>query len=185
MTSPSSAKTCVIPSFFPRIAAMALEADLDVDAGGQRVEALQRVDGFRRGLKDVDQALVRAHLEVLARVLVLEGRADHAIDVLLSGQRHGAGHAGAGALRGFDDLAGSPVDGVMVIRLEPDSNFLCCYRCHFYAFLSSSPRVLPRIKGRAPFGGAPPRSYVFAVVSLPSRQRRGGPAPTPGESPTR
>src|SRR5262249_22317272 len=111
MTSPSSAKTCVIPSFLPRIAAIGLEADRDVDAGRQRVEALQRVDGFRRRLKDVDQPLVGAHLEVLARVLVLEGRADHAVDVLLSGQRHRPRDAGAGALRGLDDLAGSPVYG--------------------------------------------------------------------------
>src|SRR5436305_3629175 len=96
---------------------------------------------------------------MLARVLVLEGRADHAVDVLLCGQRHWTRNAGASALRGFDDLAGSPVDGVMVIRLEPDSNFLCCYRCHFELFLSSSPRVLPRIKGGAPlwWGTAPGR----------------------------
>src|SRR5262249_59757155 len=101
-----------------------LETDLDVDAGGQRVEALQRVDGFRRGLEDVDQALVGADLEVLARVLVLERRTDHAVDVFLGRQRHRAGDAGTGALRGLDDLAGSPVYGVVVVRLQPDSNFL-------------------------------------------------------------
>src|ERR1700710_232624 len=137
MTEPSSLKTCVIPSFFPRIAAIALEANLDVDAGRQRIEALQRVDGFRRGLKDVDQALVGAHLEVLTRVLVLERRADHAVDVLLGRQRHRTRDAGASALRGLDDLAGSPIYGVMVIRLESDSNFLCCYRCHFLPAVSS------------------------------------------------
>ena len=46
--------------------------DLDVDAGRQVVEALQRVDRLRGRLVDVDQALVGADLEVLARVLVLE-----------------------------------------------------------------------------------------------------------------
>ena len=87
---------------------------------------------FGDGLVDVDQPLVGADLEVLARVLVLERRADHAVDVLLGRQRHRAGDAGAGALGGLDDLAGSPVYGVVVVRLEPDPDFLCCYRCHFW-----------------------------------------------------
>ena len=62
--------------------------DLDVDACG-KVEPHQRVHRLRRGAVDVDQALVRAHLEVLARVLVLERAADHAVDVLLGGQGTG------------------------------------------------------------------------------------------------
>src|SRR5262245_21020535 len=102
MTVPSSRKTCVMPSFLPRIAAIRwCRPDLDVDAGGRRVEPLQGVDGFWRGLEDVDQALVGADLEVLARVLVLERRADHAVDVFLGGQGHRARDAGAGALRGL------------------------------------------------------------------------------------
>src|SRR5207253_10957179 len=44
--------------------------DLDGDAGGE-VEALQGVHGLGTGVEDVEQALVHAHLEVLARVLVL------------------------------------------------------------------------------------------------------------------
>ena len=42
------------------------EADLDVHAGRQVVEALQRVDRLGRRLMDVDQPLVGADLEVLA-----------------------------------------------------------------------------------------------------------------------
>src|SRR6476661_3362570 len=120
-----------MPSFLPRIAAIALESDLDVDTGRQRVEALQRVDGFRRRLEDVDQSLVGADLEVLARVLVLERRADYAVDVFLGRQRHRTRDAGAGALGGLDDLFGSPIYGVMVVRLESDANFLCRDGCHF------------------------------------------------------
>jgi hypothetical protein len=56
----------------------ARRADLDVDAGGQVVEPLERVDRLRRRLVDVDQPLVGADLEVLLRVLVLERGADHA-----------------------------------------------------------------------------------------------------------
>src|SRR5689334_7041439 len=48
---------------------LALELDFYVDAGGQ-VELHQRVDGLRRGIHDVEQPLVRAHLELLARRLI-------------------------------------------------------------------------------------------------------------------
>src|SRR5262249_31215559 len=80
----SSLKTWVMPSLVHRtplivlvIAVRSSELDLDVDAGRQ-VQPHQRVDGLRRGIDDVDQALVRAHLEVLARVLVLVRRPDDA-----------------------------------------------------------------------------------------------------------
>ena len=40
------------------------------DDVGRQLDALQAVDGLGVGIDDVDQALVDAHLEVLARVLV-------------------------------------------------------------------------------------------------------------------
>src|SRR5919198_5318119 len=124
-TVPSSRKTWVMPSFLARIAAMGLaESDLDVDARGQMVEALERVDRLGRGLVDVDQPLVRADLEVLARVLVLEGRADHRVDVLLGGQGHGARHRGAGAGGGVHDLLGRRLDRRVVVGLEPDPDLV-------------------------------------------------------------
>src|SRR5919202_3648351 len=107
-TRPSSVKRWVMPSFLARIAAISpspeREPDLDVHAGRQVVEPLERVDRLRRGLVDVDQPLVGADLEVLLRVLVLERRPDDAVDVALRGQGHRAGHRGAGASRRLDDL---------------------------------------------------------------------------------
>src|SRR5919106_4567052 len=124
---PSSVKTWVIPTFLPTIAPILnLDLDLDVDPGRERVEALQRVDRLRGRLVDVDQPLVGADLEVLARVLVLERRADHAVDVAVGRQRHGPGYGGAGAGGGLDDLAGSAIDGVVVVRLEPDPDLVGC-----------------------------------------------------------
>src|SRR5688500_13522267 len=111
-TCPSSAKTCVIPTFLPRSAGIASdELDLDVDTRRQVVEPLQRVDRLRRRLMDVDQPLVGADLEVLTRVLVLEGRANHAIDVLLGGQRDRPGDGRAGALGRVHDLLSRRLDG--------------------------------------------------------------------------
>src|ERR1700761_4779579 len=165
-----------MPSFLPRIAAIrCLETDLDVDAGGERVESLQRVDRFRRGLQDVDQALVGADLEVLGRVLVLERRADHAVDVFLGGQGHGTGHGRTGALGRLDDLASRTIDRVMGVGLEPDSDFLCRYGCHWKSF--SLLLVLRRKEGAAPccwgaapvvcLCGFPPRRAVGAGVTNP------------------
>src|SRR4051812_28369148 len=132
--------------------------DLDVDAGRERVEALERVDRLRCGLVDVDQPLVGADLEVLAGVLVLERGPDHAVDVLVRGQRHGAGDAGAGALRRLDDLAGSAIDGVVVVRLETDSDLVCGDGSHFFfQLLPGADAPLSRRRGTAPcsWGAAP------------------------------
>src|SRR5215208_6795222 len=108
-----------MPSFFPTIAAIS-QPDLDIDAGGEGLHPLQLVDGLRGWLVDVDQPLVGANLEVLAGVLVLERRADHAVDVLVGGQRDRPSDGRAGPLGGTHDLLRSPVYGVVVIRLQPD-----------------------------------------------------------------
>src|SRR6266542_5086206 len=99
------------------------QLDLDVDAG-RKVEPHQRVDGLRCRRVDVDQPFVRAHLEVLARVLVLERRPDHAVDVLLGGQRNGTGDGGAGSLSRLDDRLSRLVDLLVVVALQPDADFL-------------------------------------------------------------
>src|SRR3954449_6206019 len=108
----------------------ARQPDLDVDAGGKVVEALERVDRLRRRLVDVDQPLVRADLEVLARVLVLERRADHAVDVLLGGQGHGTRDGRAGARRRLDDLLGRRLDGRVVVGLQADADLVLGGGCH-------------------------------------------------------
>src|SRR5436305_9775452 len=118
----SSSKSCVIPSFLPTMPFMS-ELDLDVDAG-REVEPHERVDRLRRRRVDVDQPLVRAHLEVLARVLVLERRPDHAIHVLLGGQRHRTGDGGAGSLSRLDDRLSRLVELLMVVALQPDADLL-------------------------------------------------------------
>src|SRR5213075_425209 len=108
----ASSKSCVMPSFLPTRPFIS-ELDLDVDAG-REVEPHQRIDRLRRRRVDVDQPLVRAHLEVLARVLVLERRTDHAVDVLLGGQGHRTGDGGAGSLGRLDERLRRPVELLVV-----------------------------------------------------------------------
>ena len=52
-----------------------LNLDFDVHASWE-LNALQAVDGLRVWIHDVDEALVNAHLEMLAGVLVNVGSAD-------------------------------------------------------------------------------------------------------------
>src|SRR4051812_35878522 len=93
-TRPRASKTWVMPSFSPsspRTLVMVclpprLELDLDVDAR-RKVESHERVHRLRGRVEDVDEALVRAHLEVLGRVLVLVRRPDPAEHFLLGRQR--------------------------------------------------------------------------------------------------
>ena len=99
--------------------------DHDVDAGG-KVEALERVDGLAGGLDDVDQALVDAHLEVLAAVLVDVRRADDRVLADLGRQRHRAAHLRLRAQDRLDDLLRRLVDDLVVIRLQADADLLTC-----------------------------------------------------------
>src|SRR4051812_46521227 len=104
-------------------AVVGLELDLDVDAGRQ-VEPHERVNRLGRRVENVDEPLVGAHLEVLARVLVLVRRADDAVDVLLGRQWNRADDTGARARHRLNDLARAGVDGLVVVGLEPNADLL-------------------------------------------------------------
>src|SRR5919112_3530546 len=153
-TLPSSWNSWVIPSFLARIAGMSGgESDLDVDAGGKLVEALERVDRLRGRLVDVDEPLVRADLEVLLRILVLERGPDDRVHVLLRRQRHRAGHGRTGPGGGVDDLAGRRLDRGRVVRLQADAD-LVLGRCHV--------NVVRTWEGAAPVEPPPARMLVLA-----------------------
>src|SRR6266436_6523078 len=98
---------------------------LDLDAhAGREAETLEGVDDARVEVEDVDDALVRAHLELLARVLVDERAADHGQLGDLGGKRDGAGSARVGTAGGVDDLVRRLIQHTMVVGLEPDPNLL-------------------------------------------------------------
>src|SRR3954454_18090506 len=122
-----SSKTWVMPSFSPRIPfnAVAMTSLLDVHVDrGRQIDAHERVHRLRCGIENVDEPLVRAHLEVLAAVLVLVRRADDAVDVLLRRQGNRSHHTGTRAGHRLDDLARARIDGLVVICLEPDADLL-------------------------------------------------------------
>src|SRR5207245_11454945 len=91
--------------------------DLHIDARG-KIELHQRVDRLRGRLHDVEQPLVRPHLELLARLLVDVRRA---VDgELLDARRKGNGTADEStrAPRRIGDVASRLVEHSMIERLQ-------------------------------------------------------------------
>src|SRR2546427_380559 len=130
-------------------------------------------------VEDVDDALVCAHLELLARVFVDEGAADHGQLGDLGGKRNRAGSARVRTAGGVDDLVRRLVQHPVVIGLEPDPNLLRHYCLPFslsicdVGYLTTSvttpaPTVLPpsrmanRSAGSMPIGS--PR--VMSITTL-------------------
>src|SRR5438270_8812027 len=151
-----------------------LALDLDAHARRER-EPLQRVDDARVEVEDVDHALVRAHLELLAGILVDERRPDHRELADLSRQRDGAGSARVRAAGGVDDLVRRLVQDPMVVGLEPDPDFLrhCLSLSLPSAYLTTSvatpePTVLPpsRIAKRRPGSMAIGSPRVISMTTL-------------------
>src|SRR6478672_685942 len=158
--SPSTPLTVLVAVV---VMSSASELDLDVDVS-REVESHQRVDGLRRRVDDVNEALVGAHLEVLAAVLVLVGRADDHEDVLLRGQRHGADHRRASTGHRVDNLARRVVDDLVVIRLQADADLLSRH----LRYVSLSPNSLHMA---ASFRSPTPAVGCVAPASRPDDRR--------------
>src|SRR3974390_3308290 len=101
--SPASVNTRVIPTFCATTPVRivnptpALQLDLNVDAGG-KVELHQRVHRLRRRIDDVQEALVRAHLELFAALFVDVRRPVHREFLDFRRQRNWAQDLRTGAL---------------------------------------------------------------------------------------
>src|SRR5687767_12394745 len=154
--------------FFPK------GLDLDVDARW-KIQLHQRVNGLRRWLEDVDQALVRPDLELLPRLLVDVRRSQHSPLVNRRGKRNRAREARARALGRVDDLGRRLVEHARVVRLEPDSNLVAEHRTHsseplrllaLGSWLSARPKVHS------------PKPIYLVPLRRPLRSRSRAPART-------
>src|SRR5438270_4270784 len=151
-TSPFESKSCVMPTFFPKIPAtfgisfssqlgsrywlgfpcsaetaallmcfLAEGLDFHVHARGQ-IQLHQRVHRLRRRLENIEQTLVGADLELLARLLVHVRRTQHAVLVFHRGQRNRSRNLCPGAPSRLDDLTRGLVQDAVVVRFQPDAN---------------------------------------------------------------
>src|SRR5439155_7998353 len=171
-TARVSSKSWVIPSFSPRIpltsgivATPSLQLDLDVHARGQ-LQPLQLLHRLGGGVVDVDEPLVREHLEVLAAVLVLVRRADHGVDGPLGGQRHRPDHPRArpGDMR--HDVPDGGVQDLVVVgpQLDPDLR-----RRHLVSYLSILvTRPAPTVRPPSRMANRRPSSMAMGAMSSTS-----------------
>src|SRR6185503_2970583 len=119
---PCSLKIWVIPSLRPMIPMLmaSLNLDFDVDAG-REIQLRERVHRLRARIVDVDHALVRLQLELLARLLVDVWRPQDGPPLRLGRQRDRTGHLRARFLRRAHDVRRGLVDHRVVERLETDA----------------------------------------------------------------
>src|SRR6266478_4528090 len=99
------------------------ELNLDVHAGGE-VELHQGVHGLWRRIDDVEHTLVRADLELLARLLVDMRRAQHGEFLDLGRQWDRAPHPRPGPFRRIHDLAGRLIEHPVIVGPQADANIL-------------------------------------------------------------
>src|ERR1700761_6022911 len=103
-----------------------LQLNLDVDASGE-VELHQGINGLGRRIDDVQEPLMRADFELLARLLVDVRRAVHGELLDAGRQRNGSANRRTGALGGVDDLARGLIQHAMIERLQADTDVLAVH----------------------------------------------------------
>src|SRR6201990_3328699 len=111
-----------------------LELDIDVDTGGQ-VELHQSIDGLRGRIDNIEKALVGAHLELLAALLVDMRRTVDGELLDAGRQRNGSANLGTGAFRRVHDLTRRRIEDSMVERLEAYANVLAVH-CRIFLLVS-------------------------------------------------
>src|SRR6266571_1924576 len=118
--------SCSFCPLLSRTGAKKLELDLDVDTGRQ-IELHQRVDGLRGRIDNVEKTLVRAHLELLAALLVDMRRTVDGELLDAGGQRNRSTNLGTGPFRRIHDLTRRRIENPMVERLEAYANILAVH----------------------------------------------------------
>ena len=93
-----------------------LHLDFDV-AAGRQAKVHERVDGLGSRVKDIDQALVNAHLELFTALLIDMGALYDRKSALAGRQWDRAGKARTGTEGGVYDLLGGLVNDLVVIGL--------------------------------------------------------------------
>src|SRR5450755_4491776 len=95
--------------------------DFDIDARW-KIEFHQRVHRVLCGFENIEQPLMGANLELLARFLIYVRRTQNSIAVLERRQRNRSCDRGSGALGRIDNVARRLVQDAVIVRLQPDSD---------------------------------------------------------------
>ena len=100
-----------------------LNLDFDIDPGGQ-VQPHEHIDRLRIWIEDIDQAVVRADLEVLVAVLIDKSRAAYGKPFDFRGQRDGPNYMGAASFGRFHDPLCGLIQDTVIVCLE--------FKCEFF-----------------------------------------------------
>src|SRR5208337_3270705 len=137
---------------------LAERLDLDVNPGGE-FELHERVHCLLRRLENVEQALMSANLELLARFLVHVGRTQHAVLVLYCWQRNRSRNLCPCALRGVHDFARGLVENAIIVCFQPDADSFFAnhvsYLSKIFTLGLIALRSLPRFRNRRGVQAAP------------------------------
>src|ERR1700685_2923414 len=110
--------------------------DLHIHARRQ-IELHQRIHRLLRRLENVEQALVRAYLKLLPRLLIHVRRTQHAVLVLHGGQGNRPGNLRARALGRIHNLARRLIQNAIVVSLQPYANSF--FSNHSFTLSASRP----------------------------------------------
>jgi hypothetical protein len=93
-----------------------LDLDFNVHTGRQ-IETHQHVNGFRIGVENIYQPIMRTDLEMLVRVFINESRAPYCKAFYLSWQGYGTNHVSTRSLGSFDYSFGRLIEYAMIVSL--------------------------------------------------------------------
>src|SRR5579872_3104831 len=114
--------------------------DLYIHSRGQ-IQLHQRVHRLLRRLENIEEALVGADFELLARFLVDVRRTQYRVFVFHRGQRNRTRDLRPGAFGRVHNFSGRLIENAIVVSFQPDANSLFSY--HY--FISLTP---PGVSGR-------------------------------------
>ena len=105
--------------------AAGLKLDFDFDIHARRhVQTHQHVNRLGIRVKNINQAIVRAYLEMLMRIFINKRRAAYCKPFYLGWQGHRPNNMGAGTFGSLDDPLGGLVENTMILSLKADTDLL-------------------------------------------------------------
>jgi hypothetical protein len=105
-----------------------LKLDFNINARGQ-IQLHQRVNGFGRGLVNIDNPAVGAGFKMLSGILVNVGRSQHAINTAAGRQGNRANGGGFSAFSSFYNLFAGRIQQSMIKSFQADPNLLLLQSC--------------------------------------------------------
>src|ERR1043166_7440385 len=148
--------------------------DLDIDAGRQTETLIERLDRLAGRLMNFDHAFMRANLELLTRLPVDVGRAEHGVAFDARRQRNRSDHDGAGALRGLHDLARRAIEHFMIEGFHADTDALTLLAGHVRSSQSPNDSRRTTLVGLPkPVKARREKQMEFVCIQGPVRLRYG------------